>query len=193
MKKTIKRIGAVIMVCVLSFTALSACSSGEADADGSGRVASVGEFTTEDINGNTYTQEIFKDYDLTLVNVFATWCNPCVAEIPDLEQLRHNMADKNVNVIGIVLDVLDENGEVIPEELEKAQSLAKQTGATYPFLLPDTTNFNGRLVGIEALPETFFVDKNGNIVGETYSGSGSLEDWTETVEKELADLQETSE
>lgn len=37
--------------------------------------------------------------------------------------------------------------------LEKAQSLAKQTGATYPILIPDSTYMNGRLIGIEAIPE----------------------------------------
>ena len=42
---------------------------------------------------------------------------------------------------------------------------------------------NGRLNGISAFPETFFVDKEGNIVGETYSGSHTLDEWKEIVEK----------
>ena len=49
---------------------------------------------------------------------------------------------------------------------------------------------NGRLNGISAFPETFFVDKNGNIVGETYSGSHSLDEWKEIVEKELENVTE---
>lgn len=150
--------------------------------------ASVGEFTTQDVNGNTYTQAMFADYDLTLVNVFTTWCNPCVKEIPDLEKLHQAVADQGVNVVGVVLDVLDEKGEIQQECLEKARLLAEQTGATYPFLLPDSTYMNDCLTGIEAFPHTFFVDKNGFIVGDTYSGSGSLEDWMEAVEKELANL-----
>lgn len=151
---------------------------------------SLGEFTTQDINGNSVTQDIFKDYDLTMVNVFTTWCSPCVGEIPDLEKLHQEMADRGVNVVGVLLDVLNEKGEIDPDTLEKAQLLAEQTGATYPFLLPDSGCFNGRLTGIEAVPETFFVDKDGNIVGETYSGSGSYEDWLEVVEETLATLQE---
>ena len=147
-----------------------------------------GPFTTQDVNGTTYTQELFQDYDLTLVNVFTTWCSPCVAEIPELEKLHQQMADKGVNVVGVVLDVLNEKGEIDQTALEKAQQLAQKTGATYPFLLPDSTYFNGRLIGIEAFPETFFVDKNGKIVGETYSGSAGLEEWTAVVEQELANL-----
>lgn len=151
---------------------------------------SVGEFTTQDVNGNTYTQEMFQTYDLTLVNIFTTWCSPCVAEIPELEELRKQMADRGVNVVGVVLDVLNEKGEIQQESLKKARLLAERTGVSYPFLLPDATYMNGRLIGIEAVPETFFVDKNGDIVGGTYSGSGSLEDWTAVVEWELANLKE---
>ena len=112
-----------------------------------------------------------------MVNVFTTWCSPCVGEMPDLEKLHQQMKDKNVGVIGVVLDVLNEKGEIVDEDLERAQLLVQETGVTYPVLLPDSTYFNNRLVGIEAVPETFFVDNNGNIVGESYSGSGGLEDW----------------
>lgn len=151
-------------------------------------VKTVGNFTTQDVYKNTVTQDIFKENELTMVNVFATWCSPCVAEMPDLEKLHQQMKDKNVGVVGVVLDVLNENGEIVEEDLERAQLLVEQTGVTYPVLIPDSSYFNGRLIGIEALPETFFVDKNGNIVGEHYSGSGGLEDWIEVVETELARL-----
>ncbi len=153
-------------------------------------VKSVGNFTTQDVDKNTVTQDIFAEHELTMVNVFATWCSPCVAEMPDLEKLHQQMKDKNVGVVGVVLDVLNEKGEIVDEDLERAQLLVKETGVTYPVLWPDSTYFNGRLTGIEALPETFFVDKNGNIVGESYSGSGGLEDWIEVVERELANLKE---
>jgi len=149
---------------------------------------SLGEFTAQDVNGNEYTQDMFKDYDLTLVNIFTTWCTPCVAEMPELEKLYQQMKDQGVNVVGFVLDVLNEKGEIVQEDLERAQELVERTGVTYPVLLPDSTYLNGRLTGIEAFPETFFVDKNGNVVGGTYSGSGGLEDWLEVVEQELAAL-----
>ncbi len=44
----------------------------------------------------TYTQDIFSKYDLTMVNIFTTWCSPCVNEIPDLEKLYQEMKDKKV-------------------------------------------------------------------------------------------------
>lgn len=149
---------------------------------------SLGEFTTQDVNGNEYTQDMFQDYDLTLVNIFTTWCSPCVAEMPELEKLYQQMKGQGVNVVGFVLDVLNEKGEIVPADLERAQELVEKTGVTYPVLLPDSGYLNGRLTGIEGFPETFFVDKNGNVVGGTYQGSGGLEDWLEVVEQELAAL-----
>lgn len=182
---------AVLKQIQTTITEMAPYQAGEDDAPQSEFTGtSLGEFTTQDINGNTVTQGIFKDYDLTMVNIFTTWCSPCVGEIPDLEQLHQQMADQGVNVVGVVLDVLNEKGEVDQDTLEKAQLLAEQTGATYPFLLPDSGYFNGRLTGIDAVPETFFVDSNGNIVGETYSGSGDLAYWLEIVEQTLATLQE---
>lgn len=149
---------------------------------------SLGEFTTQDVNGNEYTQDMFQDYDLTLVNIFTTWCTPCVAEMPELEKLYQQMKDQGVNVVGFVLDVLNEKGEIVQDDLERAQELVEKTGVTYPVLLPDSGYLNGRLTGIEGFPETFFVDKDGNVVGGTYQGSGGLEDWLEVVEQELAAL-----
>lgn len=143
---------------------------------------SLGEFSMEDVNGESYTQEMFADHDLTMINVFTTWCSPCIREIPDLEKLSKEMEGQGVQVIGIVLDIA---GNADEETIEKAKLLAEKTGASYPFLIPDAGYLNGRLAGISAVPETFFVDKEGNIVGETYSGSRSFEDWKGIVETEL--------
>ena len=151
-------------------------------------VASVGKFESTGIDGDTYTEKVFSDYDLTLVNIFTTWCSPCVNEIPELEKLYEEMKDKGVGVVGVVLDAADEDGNQDEDTVKKAEILREKTKASYPFLTPDSTMMNGRLKGISAFPETFFVDKNGNIVGETYTGSHSLDEWKEIVEKELANV-----
>jgi len=215
MKNTFKNVFMVLSAVGLSLSLLTACTTTKVDdktedsnisqnnssdtssASNEGEwsttgadVKSVGSFTTQDINGNTITPDIFKDNDLTMVNVFTTWCTPCVNEMPDLEKLHQQMKEKKVGVVGVVLDVLNEKGEIVDEDLERAQLLVKETGVTYPVLLPDSTYFNGRLIDIEAFPETFFVDKDGNVVGDHYSGSGGLEDWIEVVENELTNLKE---
>lgn len=150
--------------------------------------ANVGEFKTTDVNGKEYTQDVFADYDLTLVNVFTTWCSPCVEEMPEFERFKQEMKEKGIHVVTVVYDAVTESGEKDEGAIEKAQQLQERAGLTFPMLLPDETKMNGRLAGIDGYPESFFVDKNGNIVGETYLGARSFEDWKEIAEEELANL-----
>lgn len=173
------------LFCLAAFSGCGAGTDSSSGADKGTGVQSLGTFAVKDIDGKTYTQEMFADYDLTMVNVFTTWCGPCVREIPDLEKLRNEMADQRVNIVGFVLNAASDSGDVDREAVETAKLLAQQTGAKYPFLIPDESWLNGRLAGIDTVPETFFVDKQGNIVGETYAGSRSLEEWQSIVEKEL--------
>lgn len=161
----------------------TAFSEGRVDA------ANVGNFTAKDVNGEEYTEDIFADYDLTLVNVFTTWCSPCVNEMPELEELKQEMAAKGINVVTVVYDSVDVNGEVNEDAVEKANQLRERAGLTFPMLIPDETMMNGRLEGIDGYPESFLVDKDGNIVGETYVGARSFDGWKAVVEKELENLQ----
>ena len=148
----------------------------------------VGSFETTDIEGNAYTEKVFSDYDLTLVNAFTTWCSPCVNEMPELEKLYEEMKDQGVGVVGMVLDTVNDNGETDEAVVEKAKVLKEKTGVTYPLLIPDAGNLNGRISGIQSFPESFFVDKDGNIGGEAIMGSNDLEGWKEAVEKELEEI-----
>ena len=155
--------------------------------DSGNAVTDLSHLQTKDIHGKEFSSKDFANYDLTMVNVFATWCTACIQEIPDLVEVQKEMQAKGVNIIGIVTDTVDDTGEN-QEALEKAKLIQEKTKANYSFLMPDKTNFNGRLNGIQALPETFFVDKKGQIVGETYSGSHNKKDWTAIIEKELSAL-----
>lgn len=153
-------------------------------------VATVGRFKTEDVLGNAYTEAVFQDYDLTLVNVFTTWCSPCVKEMPELEELRQYYEKKGIKlgVVAVVLDAKYQNS-IDEGAMERAQALYKKSKAQFPFLIPDDGNMNGRLVGIESVPESFFVDSNGNIVSEPYVGARSMKEWQKIVDAEFKNLE----
>lgn len=153
-------------------------------------IDNVGHFSTEDVFGNAYDETLFQNYDLTLVNVFATWCSPCVEEMPELEKLRQEYADKGIR-LGIVAVVLDTKAGAGTDAgaVERAQTLSQKSGAQFPFLIPDDGNLNGRLTGIESVPESFFVDGSGNIVSEPYIGARNLAQWRQVVDAEFAALQ----
>ncbi len=54
-----------------------------------------------------------------MVNVFATWCTACVKEIPDLVEVQNEMKSKGVNIVGVVTDNVDDNGENKGSKLKK--------------------------------------------------------------------------
>lgn len=147
----------------------------------------LGTFTTQDIYGETVTQEIFADYDLTLVNLFATWCGPCISEMPELSRLHKDMQEQGVNIVAVVLDA-SYFGEVDPTIVSTAQQLDELIDAGFTFMIPDETNLNGRLDSVSAVPESFFVDSEGNMVGEPYVGARDYNAWKSIIETELANL-----
>ena len=186
LKKEVEKID-VTLTEMTPFQQLSAFDQPQ-ETSNAGDSTNVGKFETKGVDGKDYTEKVFSDYDLTLVNVFTTWCSPCVNEIPELEKLYEEMKEKGVGVVGVVLDTVGDDAKQNEDTVKKAGVLKEKTKASYPFLVPDSTMMNGRLNGISAFPETFFVDKEGNIVGETYSGSHTLDGWKEIVEKELKNI-----
>ena len=186
LKKEVEKID-VTLTEMTPFQQLSAFDQPQ-DTSNAGDSKTVGKFETKGVDGKDYTEKVFSDYDLTLVNIFTTWCSPCVNEITELEKLYEEMKEKGVGVVGVVLDTVGDDGKQDDAAVKKAGVLQEKTKASYPFLITDSTMMNGRLNGISAFPEIFFVDKEGNIVGETYSGSHSLDEWKEIVEKELANV-----
>ncbi|WP_206459313.1 TlpA family protein disulfide reductase [Anaerovorax sp. IOR16] len=186
----IKKICLLLLITILSISSLIGCTT-QNDMDTTNTISPVaadevqlGDFKAQDLKGNEVTKDIFSNYDLTLVNLFTTWCSPCIEEIPYLNQVDKELADKAVNVIGIVLDV-NEDGKIDDKKLDKLNEIIKSTKAEYDIILPDKVLREGRLKNVDSVPGSFFVDKNGNIVGETYVGSHSKDEWIKIVNDEL--------
>lgn len=145
-------------------------------------------FNANDINGNAVDQSIFSDYKLTMVNVWATFCSPCIAEMPELAQLHSDYADKGFQVVGIVVDAADNSGSIIADMVDTAKDVISQTGADYLHLLPSSDLINRLLYEIAAVPTTIFVDAGGNQIGETIVGSHSGEEWASIIDELLKEV-----
>lgn len=126
----------------------------------------IPDFTTTDLEGNTVTQDIFLDKDLTVVNVWGTYCPPCINEMPELGAWAGEMPD-NVQLLGVVCDLMtgDEG-----ETLELARDIVSRTGAGYTSIAM-CDGLAWIAYGIEGVPTTFFVDGNGEIVGKAILGA----------------------
>ncbi|MDF2654813.1 MAG: AhpC/TSA family [Bacillota bacterium] len=143
-------------------------------------------FKTTDIYGAEQTQEIFSGYDLTLVNAWGTFCKPCLNEMPDLGELKKEYESAGVNIVGIVVDVQDNDLQVIEEQRDLAQEIVKTTGADYPHLLVSMDMIQPVLSQFDAIPASFFVDREGNIVSEFYIGSKSKDEWKSLIDETVA-------
>ncbi|MDD3167908.1 MAG: TlpA disulfide reductase family protein [Eubacteriales bacterium] len=147
-------------------------------------------FQTQDIYGNPVSQDIFREYSLTLVNVWGTFCGPCLDEMPDLGKLQKEYEPKGVNIVGIVVDVQDENMEIVEEQRELAGEIASGTGADYTHLLVSEEMIKAVLNRFDAIPASFFVDSDGNIVSEFYIGSRDKKAWADLIDKTLESLKQ---
>lgn len=148
----------------------------------------LGEFTTIDIDGNEITQSIIRDNALTLVNVWGTFCPPCIEEMPHLGELAEEYSGK-VSFLGILCDVVDPEGNIDEGTQKLAQEIVVATKAgTYTHILP-TRGMNERvLYSINAVPTTFFLNEKGQQVGNAITGSRNKEDWTQIINETLASM-----
>ena len=187
--KNQKRVTALILAALL----LTGCAQKETGQEtgqdaGEEKGGVLSSFTATDLEDNEVSQAILADYDLTLVNVWATFCGPCLREMPSLGELAAEYQPQGVNIIGIVSDTLTSEGELDEDQVDLARDLVEETKAEYTHLLPSQDLF-GLLGQIYAVPTTFFVDSEGNQVGDTYMQSMSKEELSELIESHLAQVQ----
>ena len=189
MKKRMKKISALCLAGILCL-GLWACSSSEdsSSSDSSGTTkqetsengfpVNMPEFSTTDMDGNKVTNDTFADYDLTVVNFWATYCNPCIDELPELAEWKKELPN-NVNLIGLLVDV-DEKGS---DQYKLAEKIIKETGADYQHLIA-TEEFDDMISNLVGVPTTFFVDSTGKIIGEPFVGA-DVNAYKQTVEDYL--------
>ena len=150
--------------------------------------ASFANFGAMDLNGERRTAEIFADADLTMVNIWATYCTICLDEMPLLAELAQENAEKGLQVIGVVTDVTDMSGEISSSQVELAKEIAEKTGADYPHLLLSEDLLQTEISQITGVPSTFFIDSQGEIVGSVILGGGSKEAWQAVIDERLAEV-----
>lgn len=146
----------------------------------------LGEFTASDLAGNEVTQAVFEGHPVTMVNVWATFCGPCLSEMPDLGALHEEYSEQGFQIIGIVADALAQDGSVSQEQVELAQQIAEETGAKYLHLLPSEDLTARLLWQVNSVPTTIFVDETGALIGKGYLGSRDADSWRAIIEEKLA-------
>lgn len=186
---------AVMLALLFVASAFTACGGKTNESEKQPTPAkqeSAGTFTMKDIHGQTVTQDVFLENKLTLVNVMATWCGPCVRELPELQRLADSYADKGVGVFVIVMDTVNAKGQIDEQAMNAAKSLSAKAGVKFPMLIPENSALGGKLNSVTSFPTTFFIDSEGNFVGKPFVGGKDLKGWSQVVDKLLAKAEETT-
>ncbi len=135
-------------------------------------------FEGTDLDGNTVSQDIFSQSRLTMVNVWATYCNPCLSEMPGLGELASEYDRSEFQIIGIVSDVWEGEDQALVEEL------VQETGAAYPHLLANDSINQAILSSVSGVPTTFFFDGEGAYLGGV-AGSAEKSTWEDLIHELL--------
>ena len=141
---------------VLSLSLVAGC--GAREGTGRAAVAKVGEifptYRAVSLDGSSFDLSQRRG-EVILLNLWAIWCGPCRAEIPELEALHRRNAGKKFAVIGVSMDSEDQKGAVA--EFVKTQQI------TYPIVLdPDATLQS--LLQTSAIPTSALIDREGRVV-----------------------------
>ena len=150
---------------ILYFTLLlvlfsAACKDTGSDSRRAGLTPRVGEhmkmvhFNLPSASENTMVDSKQFKGKVLLVTFFATWCPPCIQEIPSLIELQNSLGPKGFSVIGMSVD----EGGVPP-----VKRLIDRTGINYPVLMADNETAKG-FGGVTGIPVTFLVNQQGDLV-----------------------------
>ncbi len=189
MQKNMKKGIAVVLIAAMALglaltscapTVMPAMEATKAPAEATAEPSDEGgmSFSLTTLTGETIDDSIISNNKLTMVNYWATWCGPCVGEIPDLQKIQDEYTDKGFSIIGVLIGDDDYDG---------ARQFMSDTGVTYPVVLPEGV-FMTLASGIQAIPTTMFFDSNGQQVGDTQIGSLSYTQWTSLIDSLLAQV-----
>jgi peroxiredoxin len=177
----VKRNIATLAVIILAITAMliagkymsrssiKAGISGSADARGQ----AAPEFALKDTAGNTLRLADLRG-KAVLLNFWATWCPPCKVEIPWFIELQKRYGPQGLQVVGVAMD---------ESSKEAVAKFAREQGINYTIVHGDD-QVGDSYGGIQALPTTFYIGRDGKIVKRVF-GLASHKEVEESVRAAL--------
>lgn len=144
-----------------------------------------GEFTSQALDGTEVDQSVFEGR-ITMVSIWALIGEHSINQLADLEKISKEYADKGLQVVGIVSNIyVNPDGSLSEDGVNEAKKAAKDSAVSFVNILPNAELQKAKLDSAKYIPETFFLDEDGNMIGGSYIGSKSYEDWCSIVDDVL--------
>lgn len=157
---TVKSIYFILIFCSFSFLIfflfLNQFSNREANENQKTREQLAPTFNTKTIKGEEFSLQ-FNNSNSTIITFWASWCPPCRKELPILDEI--NNENMNVRIIGVNID----------GDIRDAEKFVNQYNISFMSVIDE--DFITIKYGVSKIPETFFIDQNGQIISRV---SGNL-------------------
>ena len=121
-----------------------------------GDINKAPDFTLTAMNDSIYTLSKLEG-KVVLINFWATWCGPCRMEIPEFNEMHKSYHERGLEILGIS----------VSDNKKQLKNFAKSFAVNYPLLYGGAREMNKIMKdygGVYAVPSSFLVGKNGNIV-----------------------------
>jgi len=124
-------------------------------------------FTTDDIYGKRVTEKSLGEKEIFFVHYFATWCPPCVREMPDLASIAKKYGDR-VGFIGLLGDYATNKAAAV--------RLAESSGVPFIMVNAEHSDFRNLLKMVQSgyVPTSILIGRDGKIIGEQIVGAYGL-------------------
>ena len=163
---------AMCFVLIMSFAACNKRANTGSGIDEKNPISdtNVPEFKAKTLSGDEISNDVFKNNNLTLVNLWASWCEPCVAELPEFQKLYEAYKDKGINVIGLIAEKkLDSAG------IDECKQVVEKSKVNYTNIVADKNLYDSIISKFDYVPVTLLVDSEGKILEKFIPGSTDYE------------------
>lgn len=162
----IKRIISVLIIIIMA-SALCSCGKSKEPSsfvpdpdykytgDGTGDFPDLYSFEATTLDGGSFSPKDFASKDITVINMWATWCGPCRNELPELAEFAAKLPDN----VGFVTFCDDGS-----EDPAKAESLLEKAGYKGKTVIAGTGDIGNLMSSLMYVPTTVFVDSSGKIL-----------------------------
>jgi peroxiredoxin len=175
-RKIVAFAGMVLVVAVLLAAAIYRKGHSFTPPAGISQGHPAPDFTLTDTQGHPFTLSQLHG-KIVVLNFWATWCPPCKDEIPWFVDLQKQYGAQGLQVVGVSMDDPSDRNDVI--------KFAKEAGVNYPVVLgqQSVADLYG---GIEYLPTTFYIGRDGVVVERVFGQPGSRDEVEKAVKLALA-------
>ncbi|MBN9160922.1 MAG: hypothetical protein BGO98_49820 [Myxococcales bacterium 68-20] len=139
---------------------LSACGVKSDPSEGAksplGKGTTAKDFTTKDVDGQTFRLSDHVGKSVILIDFWATWCEPCLAEFPHLQTLYDQNKSKGFIVVAVSMDG--------PDSIAMVPAFVKRNGLTFPVVLDEDSRIASIYNPRKSAPLSVLIDRAGHIV-----------------------------